>query len=202
MELGDLGFDRLLAALTDAPTLPEWAVGRVADNRDGAVAYTALRWDVGPDRRRPAVLTPLQHEVLQRLVDGERINTIRDDNSNTYQKLRGAANRLGAVSPYQTVAVAVALGLVTVRQEYALGPAYRISAHVCRQHDRPEDFLAPSLRATLLGICNGMTNQEIADWRGVGLDTVKTNVAQLITKFGARNRSHLAALAVRWGLVY
>lgn len=54
----------------------------------------------------------------------------------------------------------------------------------------------------LVGICNGATNQEIADARGVSIETVKSQVVIIRERYGARSRAHLAALAVRHNHVY
>lgn len=201
-ELSDVGFARLVDAIADAPLVPEWAVDRVADDRDAGTAFVALRWDTPVARRAKAVLTPKQLDAVQQIADGRRMTDIAgDDRRNLFRMLRGAANRLGATSSHQTIAIAVALGLVEVKQHYALGPAFRVSGAVCRS-DRQQTMLAPALRRVLVGICNGMTNQEIADEHNLSPETIKSQVTILLQRYGAKSRAQLAALAVRHGHVY
>lgn len=50
-------------------------------------------------------------------------------------------------------------------------------------------------------LCDGATNDEIADELGIGTDTVKTHVRRVYEKLGARRRTQAVALAMRAGLV-
>lgn len=52
---------------------------------------------------------------------------------------------------------------------------------------------------TLALVCNGHTNEEIAYRQGVSVETIKTRVKVIRRRYGARNRSHLVALAFRAG---
>jgi DNA-binding CsgD family transcriptional regulator len=61
--------------------------------------------------------------------------------------------------------------------------------------------LTPNLRATLPLVCEGYTNREIAALRHYSEEAVKDHVKRLLAIFGARRRSHLAALAVARGFV-
>lgn len=51
----------------------------------------------------------------------------------------------------------------------------------------------------LLTLADGMNNIEIAAELGVSAETIKTHMQELFTKFGARNRTHLVALAYHRG---
>ncbi|MFF3068996.1 response regulator [Kitasatospora sp. NPDC057904] len=59
--------------------------------------------------------------------------------------------------------------------------------------DREEEVLR--LMAT------GLSNPEIAESFGVGLETVKTHVGNVLTKLGAQNRTHAVVIAYESGLV-
>ncbi|MGA8116652.1 MAG: helix-turn-helix transcriptional regulator [Actinocatenispora sp.] len=50
-------------------------------------------------------------------------------------------------------------------------------------------------------LCDGATNEEIADELSIGADTVKTHVRRLYAKLGARRRTQAVAMALRSGLV-
>jgi DNA-binding NarL/FixJ family response regulator len=54
-------------------------------------------------------------------------------------------------------------------------------------------------REVLALVGEGMSNQEIADRLHLGITTVKTHVANLMTKTDSQNRVRLAVLAVRGG---
>lgn len=60
--------------------------------------------------------------------------------------------------------------------------------------------LTPRERDVLSLVTHGCTNDEIATRLGIGRATVKTHVANLLTKFGARDRVQLVILAFRLGL--
>lgn len=63
------------------------------------------------------------------------------------------------------------------------------------------DNLLPIMHRTLLLICHGYSNAEIAERTNYALDTVRDRVKGLLAIFCARNRTHLAALAVAQGYV-
>jgi DNA-binding NarL/FixJ family response regulator len=63
------------------------------------------------------------------------------------------------------------------------------------------DDMPPIMRRTLALICHGHTNEEIARETYYALNTVKDRAKALLGIFDARNRTHLAALAVAQGYV-
>lgn len=193
--------DDLYAALEEAPLVPEHRIERIVNNE----AFVATRWDTSDyaQRRRlkdRGTLAPKQLERLQRLANGELVTQIAPgDRANFYKSMRMAQARLGAATLHQAIAIAVNLGLVTVEQEYAIGPKFVISGQACRKDRHP---LPPSLRPVLVGACNGYSDEEIAAIRGVSPNTVKSQMKRLRVLYGVRSRAHLAAVAVRAGHVY
>lgn len=53
----------------------------------------------------------------------------------------------------------------------------------------------------LILIANGLTNREMADYLGVGEETVKTHVQTLLDNLPAKNRAHAVAIGFRRGLL-
>jgi hypothetical protein len=68
-----------------------------------------------------------------------------------------------------------------------------------RQYSPPAtEFLPPRLADVAIGICRGQTNKEIAREIGISDQTVKDHLEILCRRFGAHNRTRLAArLATR-----
>ncbi len=68
-------------------------------------------------------------------------------------------------------------------------------------HREPIDPLTPREEEVLLAVATGRTNAEIADELHLGLGTVKTHLAHVMTKLAARNRVELAMWAYETGRV-
>lgn len=64
---------------------------------------------------------------------------------------------------------------------------------------QPIDALTDREEEVLLTVARGRTNAEIAEELYIGLSTVKTHVASLMTKLGARNRVEIAMWAYETG---
>ena len=79
----------------------------------------------------------------------------------------------------------------------------RLLAHFARasagDEPPPDAGLTPREEEVLLAVARGRTNQEIAGDLFVSLSTVKTHIASLQEKLGARNRVELTAWAYRSG---
>ncbi|MFF5290084.1 response regulator [Paractinoplanes globisporus] len=65
----------------------------------------------------------------------------------------------------------------------------------------PIDPLTPREEDVLLTVARGLTNAEVADTLRVSLSTVKTHLASLMAKLGARNRVELAMWAYESGRI-
>lgn len=70
-----------------------------------------------------------------------------------------------------------------------------------RRLPRPPIRLTGREQQVLHALCDGATNEEIAEQLCIGADTVKTHVRRLYDKLGARRRTQAVALALRAGLV-
>jgi DNA-binding NarL/FixJ family response regulator len=60
---------------------------------------------------------------------------------------------------------------------------------------QPIEPLTEREEQVLATVARGRTNSEIADELYIGLSTVKTHIASLMTKLGARNRVEIAIWA-------
>ncbi len=63
------------------------------------------------------------------------------------------------------------------------------------------DDMKPAMLRTLVLLCHGYTNEQIARRTHYSRDTIKGRTEALFAVFGARNRAHLAAVAVAQGYV-
>jgi NarL family two-component system response regulator LiaR len=61
--------------------------------------------------------------------------------------------------------------------------------------------ITPRELQVLALMCEGLSNQEIAERLVIGLPTVKTHVSSIMAKLGASSRTEAAATAIRLGLV-
>lgn len=68
-----------------------------------------------------------------------------------------------------------------------------------RPHTQPIEPLTEREEEVLLTVARGRTNAEIADELYISLSTVKTHLASLMTKLGARNRVEIAMWAHETG---
>lgn len=191
---------RLLEAIKDAPLVPEGYIDRVANGGEGFnPAFKAIRWDVDAEYERRRIeargrLTPRQLDVLQSLAQGEPAPKGRRYTG----VLHSAGVRLGARHGWQAMAIATNLGLVEVSQLYVLGPAFRVNSSV-RNDDPIFHEMTDHQRTIVALIANGYEDKEIGEKLGISLETVKSITALLRRRYGARNRAHLATLALRFG---
>ena len=81
------------------------------------------------------------------------------------------------------------------RPERDRSAARRLLRHARGAPAQPSEPLTAREEEVLIKVANGRTNAEIADELHISLSTVKTHLASLMTKLGARNRVELAMWA-------
>jgi DNA-binding NarL/FixJ family response regulator len=62
--------------------------------------------------------------------------------------------------------------------------------------DTPRKTLTPRESEVLRGVCEGLTNKEIAGRLGISENTIKSFIQQLFVKTGVRSRAQLVAAAI------
>jgi two-component system NarL family response regulator len=75
----------------------------------------------------------------------------------------------------------------------------RIAAKLAEHMAKPA--LTPRQLDTLRLVVAGRSNQEIAERLNITEGTVKAHVKAILSKFGARDRAHAAAIALKRGIV-
>ncbi|MGR7002784.1 LuxR C-terminal-related transcriptional regulator [Yinghuangia aomiensis] len=66
---------------------------------------------------------------------------------------------------------------------------------------RPDGACTPRELQVVRGVVRGLTNEEIGAELHIAPHTVRMHLRRIVPHLGARNRTHLAALAVARGLV-
>ena len=186
-------------------------VGEAADGREAVALARGLRPDVclfdirmpeldgiaatqqlaGPDVADPmavVVITTfdLDEYVHGALKAGARGFLLKDAGPELLvQAVHAAANGDALIAP--SVAVRLLATFADVRS--GAEPAQPIAPLTAREEE------------VLLTVAAGRTNAEIADELHIGLSTVKTHLASLMSKVGARNRVEIAIWAYETGRV-
>ncbi|RME08084.1 MAG: DNA-binding response regulator [Anaerolineae bacterium] len=85
------------------------------------------------------------------------------------------------------------------------GVTDRVIAHLKPDQQETTPCLSERLtareRQVLALLVEGAANAEIADALGISPGTVKNHISHILSKLGARDRTHAARLAVEWGLL-
>jgi DNA-binding NarL/FixJ family response regulator len=205
-EMVRTGFRLILSAESDIEV--------VADARDGQDAVTAAH------RLKPDVaLMDIRMPVLDGLAATTRIRqdpgcptrvvilTTFDDDAYLYEALAaGASGFLLKDAPADALVSAIR---VVAAGEAMLAPTVtrRVIEQFSRQRARPADIdavdsLSAREREVLRLMADGLSNSEIATALFVGEATVKTHVARILQKLGARDRVQAVIAAYRSGLAY
>ncbi|MFI7244054.1 response regulator transcription factor [Streptomyces qinglanensis] len=183
-------------------------VGEATDGDEAVSAVRALRPDVVlMDVRMPRVDGIRATEQLVRSLGVEAprilVLTTFENDSYVYDALRAGAH--GFLLKRTTAEDLVAGIRLVARGESLLFPA-AVRALAARHADRGRTAALTARltarEAAVLGLmARGLTNAEIAVRLAVGTATVKTHVAGVLAKLGARDRTHAVVLAYEHGVV-
>jgi DNA-binding NarL/FixJ family response regulator len=98
--------------------------------------------------------------------------------------------------------------LITAVRAVAVGDSLLFPAavrDVARARHRSETYAGPALtareREVLAAMAEGLSNAAIADHLVLGVETIRTHVAAVLRKLGARDRTHAVVIAYAQGLV-
>ncbi|WP_437619396.1 response regulator [Sorangium sp. So ce1151] len=151
----------------------------------GMDGIEATRRLAGPDVDRPVgvvVITTFDHDdyVYGALKAGARGFLLKDAGPDLLaQAIRAAASGDALIAPS-----------ITARLLAAFADSRRDLPRA-----QPRDALTDREEEVLLTVARGRTNAEIADELHISLSTVKSHIASLMTKLGARNRVEIAIWA-------
>lgn len=178
-------------------------VGEAGDGAEAVELTRALRPDVVcMDVRMPGVDGLRATELVLRLPDPPRVlvvTTFEHDGYVLDALLVGASGfllkRAGADEMVQAVRT------VAVGQSLLYPEALRDLVRSRPRAVAGAPVLTPREREVLGLVAQGMTNAEIATALVVGVETVRTHVASVLAKLGARDRTQAVVLGYRAGLV-
>jgi DNA-binding NarL/FixJ family response regulator len=151
----------------------------------GTDGLAATRQLAGPDVSDPMAIVvittfDLDEYVYGALRAGARGFLLKDAGPDLLvQAVRAAADGQALIAPSVTV---------RLLETFAAAPAGRPAT-------QPVDPLTEREEDVLLAVARGLTNAEIADTLFISLSTVKTHLASLMAKLGARNRVEIAMWA-------
>lgn len=178
----------LLAMLDDleaAPIVDEADITRLVD-----MAHRTSIRSVLSD-----TLSPSQHIALREHAHGSRstkelASKMGCSQGTAVEHLVRARARLGAVSNGHAVALALGMGLFEPPARHATEGRF-IARSLLRPRVRERDLLER--------LAKGESNAEIAAGLQLTVETVKDHIEDLRELYGARNRTHLVALAFAVG---
>jgi len=188
--------ERLIDDLTDAPLI---GIGWI-DRYVKAETYRVPRRRDGWNWDNKDLLTQKMQAVLEGITEGKTLSELEHEgvSYDPRQQMQLVRARLGAVTTAHAVALAVGHGLVEVPEpRFPPGRKFELT----RPMKNYMKDISSARKHVLRLVCNGFTNEEIGNQLGVSLETIKSQVVDLRRYYGARSRTHLAAIAIRMGHV-
>lgn len=179
-------------------------VGEAGDGAEAVAAARRLRPDVVcMDVRMPNLDGIRATELLLRLPQPPKVLVVTTFSSDEFVFAALRAGASGFVLKRATAEELVAAVRAVATGDSLLFPA-AVRALALR-HNRPEQHSGPPLTARereVLGLmAEGLSNSGIAGRLVLGIETVRSHVASLLRKLGARDRTHAVVLAYGCGLV-
>jgi len=179
-------------------------VGEAGDGAAAVAEVRRLRPDVVcMDVRMPGLDGIRATELVLRLPDPPKVLVVTTFSSDEFVFSALRAGAAGFVLKRATAEELVAAVRAVASGEGLLFPA-AVRELALRYH-RPERYAGPALtareREVLTLMAEGLSNAGIAQRLVLGTETVRTHVASLLRKLGARDRTHAVVLAYGCGLV-
>jgi DNA-binding NarL/FixJ family response regulator len=179
-------------------------VGEAGDGAAAVGEVRRLRPDVVcMDVRMPGLDGIRATELVLRLPDPPKVLVVTTFSSDEFVFGALRAGAAGFVLKRATAEELVAAVRAVASGESLLFPA-AVRELALRYH-RPERYAGPPLtpreREVLTLMAEGLSNAGIAQRLVLGTETVRTHVASLLRKLGARDRTHAVVLAYGCGLV-
>ena len=184
---------RLIDDLAEAPLIPEFFIDRFVRSE----AWSPWRRKDMP-RPKAKLLNDTHYKILVGLSEGKTYDQMKQEGISADPSQMGAIirGRLGALTNEHAVAVAVAQGIIPAPMPlFPPGRPFQVTSFF-ENHGK---VLTKRQKQVLRRTANGMLDSEIAEEFGVGVETVRSQVKDLRKKYGARNKAHLVAIAIRLG---
>lgn len=179
-------------------------VGEAGDGAEALGMVRHLRPDVVcMDVRMPGVDGIRATQLLLALADPPKVLVITTFASDDYVFAALEAGASGFILKRSTADQLVAAVRAVASGDNLLFPAAirEMAIRHARRRSYPGEPLTPRESDVLSGIADGLTNPEIADQLGIGVETVRTHVASVLRKLGARDRTQAAVTAYGFGLL-
>jgi len=177
--------DALVDDLAAAPLVSESDIGRLVNGAHRTTIASVLSDTLSPMQR--GALHSIAHGAPSYdAVGGELLCS----KSSAEQHLTRARARLGAATTGHAVGLSIGMGIIEAPLRHAAEGRF-VARSLLRPRTRERDILE--------ALARGKSTQEIADQLECSSETVKDAIDDLREMYGARNRTHLVALAFAVG---
>ncbi|SDD60440.1 response regulator transcription factor [Auraticoccus monumenti] len=179
-------------------------VGEAGDGAEAVALVRRLRPDVVcMDVRMPGVDGIRATELVLRLPDPPRVLVVTTFASDEHVVDALAAGASGfLLKRARAEEMVLAVRTVAAGQSLLFPEAVRTLLRPQRRTSRHDGPVLTPRESQVLGlVARGLTNAEVAAELVVGIETVRTHVASVLAKLGARDRTQAVVIAYRTGLV-